>query len=100
MVNGIFNNIMNSNFLGNNVPIECCSRDLSNAPPRYIHPACAPLKVQSNDRHIACLNYVRSAIGVDENCKFGPAQQVRFRFCFLTIFSPDLQFGLDFFFNR
>lgn len=62
-------------YIDNGRPIDCCSSDLSNAPPRFLHPACAPLKVQSNG--IACLNYVRSALGVSTDCKFGPAEQVK-----------------------
>lgn len=61
-------------------PIECCAEDATNAPPRYRHPACAPLKIDVNEedynRLPSCLNYVRSALNVNSNCKFGPAQQV------------------------
>lgn len=63
--------------MGNNCPIECCERDMSDAPPRYMHPACAPLKITGNfGKYITCLSYVRSAIGVDPHCHFGSANQV------------------------
>lgn len=80
-----YDNYFNLRFIanqlkGNGNPIECCAEDATNAPPRYRHPACAPLNVQvSGDdysRLPSCLNYVRSALGVTEDCKFGPAQQV------------------------
>lgn len=63
--------------MSNDCPIECCERDMSDAPPRYTHPSCSPLKVTGNfGRYITCLSYVRSAIGVHPNCHFGPANQV------------------------
>lgn len=63
--------------MGNNCPIECCAHDFSDAPPRYTHPACAPLKVTGNfGKYITCLSYVRSAVGVHPSCHFGPANQV------------------------
>lgn len=69
------------NIEGNGSPIECCTQDATNAPPRYRHPACAALIASvSDDDYIrlpSCLNYVRSAIDVNVGCKFGPAQQVR-----------------------
>ena len=61
------------------MPIECCSKDYTDPPPRYIHPACAPLEIQAKDANgndIDCLNYVRSALGTSVNCRFGPAIQV------------------------
>lgn len=65
---------------GNGNPIECCAEDATNAPPRYRHPACAPLMIDVNgedyNRLPSCLNYVRSALNVNTNCSFGPAQQV------------------------
>lgn len=65
---------------GNGNPIECCEDDSTNAPPRYRHPACAPLKIDVKEedytRLPSCLNYVRSALNVNPNCTFGPAQQV------------------------
>lgn len=66
---------------GNGNPIECCSDDATNPPPRYRHPACAPLLINVSEedynRLPSCLNYVRSALNVNPNCTFGPAQQVR-----------------------
>lgn len=64
---------------GNGNPIECCAADATNAPPRYRHPACAPLMIDVDgdfNRLPSCLNYVRSALNVNANCSFGPAQQV------------------------
>lgn len=65
---------------GNGNPIECCEQTGTNAPPRYRHPACAPLMIDTDgeefNRSPSCLNYVRSALNVNENCSFGPAQQV------------------------
>lgn len=68
-------------FAGNGDPIECCSEDATNPPPRWRHPACAPLivdvAVEDYNRLPSCLNYVRSALGIEKDCKFGPAEQVR-----------------------
>lgn len=47
---------------------------------RCRHPACAPLMIPISDedynRLPSCLNYVRSALDVNPECKFGQAQQV------------------------
>lgn len=66
---------------GNGYPIECCTEDATNPAPRWRHPACAPLNVEvateDYNRLPSCLNYVRSALGVEKDCKLGPAEQVR-----------------------
>ncbi|KAJ6637386.1 Peroxidase [Pseudolycoriella hygida] len=63
--------------MSNNCPIECCERDMSDPPPRYIHPSCSPLKVSGNfGKYVTCLSYVRSAIGVHPHCHFGAANQI------------------------
>ncbi|XP_031620899.1 peroxidase [Contarinia nasturtii] len=66
--------------MSNGNPIECCQDDATNAPPRYRHPACSPLMVdvsgEDYNRLPSCLNYVRSALNVNEDCSFGPAQQI------------------------
>lgn len=68
--------------MSNGESIECCSEDSTNAPPRWRHPACAPLLMEVPEEeynHLpSCLNYVRSAIGMSPNCSFGAAQQVSF----------------------
>lgn len=72
--------LMRSIHSGNGEPIECCSEDATSPPPRWRHSACAPLIVDVADedynRLPSCLNYVRSALGVEADCKFGPAEQV------------------------
>lgn len=67
--------------MGNGKPIECCSSTFNQAAPRYRHPACAPLIVPDSDvfyrdLFVKCLNYVRSALAVDPNCKLGAPNQV------------------------
>lgn len=66
--------------VGNDNPIECCTERLTDPSPRHRHPACMPLKVDVAAENYtvlpSCLNYVRSALGVNPDCKFGPAQQV------------------------
>lgn len=47
--------------------------------PRYKHPSCLPLRLNETDTYykdVTCINYVRSALGVSSQCKFGAAQQV------------------------
>uniref|UniRef100_A0A023EVK3 Putative oxidase/peroxidase n=1 Tax=Aedes albopictus TaxID=7160 RepID=A0A023EVK3_AEDAL len=61
--------------------IECCTTEYSAVMPRYLHPACKPLQVASNDsyyqkNHVTCLNYVRSALSLGDTCNFGPANQL------------------------
>lgn len=64
-------------------PIECCDKESASLQPRYIHDSCYPLKVPSDDPnykkfYVTCLNYVRSALAVNEQCKFGSINQVSF----------------------
>jgi peroxidase len=65
--------------------IECCDKESSTLQPRYIHDSCYPLKVPNDDQnykkyYVTCLNYVRSALAVNEQCKFGSINQVSFHF--------------------
>lgn len=51
------------------------------AAPRGRHPACHPIQVPESDLFyskidVTCLNYVRSALAVNPECKFGPAEQL------------------------
>uniref|UniRef100_A0A7G3ASP0 Putative oxidase/peroxidase n=1 Tax=Lutzomyia longipalpis TaxID=7200 RepID=A0A7G3ASP0_LUTLO len=67
--------------MGNGKPIECCSTTFNQASPRYRHPSCAPLIVPDSDAFyrelfVKCLNYVRSALAVDPNCKLGTPNQL------------------------
>lgn len=74
----------NSTYIDNHLPIECCAKDFRSAQPRHRHPACAPLLVETTAGRradIRCLSYVRSALGVDKDCRFGPAKQVSLRKC-------------------
>ncbi|XP_030370312.1 chorion peroxidase [Scaptodrosophila lebanonensis] len=60
-------------------PIECCNPNQKNLLPRHHHPACAPILSKiANPKYgwRTCLNYVRSALAVGENCNFGAAQQL------------------------
>lgn len=61
--------------------IECCTTEYNAVIPRYLHPACKPLQIASNDsyyqkNHVTCLNYVRSALSLGDTCNFGPANQL------------------------
>lgn len=67
----------------NGLPIECCDKESVPIQPRYLHPACMPISVPSDDSYykpirVTCLNYVRSALAVNSKCKFGGANQVSF----------------------
>uniref|UniRef100_A0A6B2E8B5 Putative chorion peroxidase n=1 Tax=Phlebotomus kandelakii TaxID=1109342 RepID=A0A6B2E8B5_9DIPT len=67
--------------MGNGKSIECCSTTFNQAAPRYRHPACAPLVVSDSDAFykelfVKCLNYVRSALAVDPECKLGAPNQL------------------------
>ena len=64
---------------GNGIPIECCNSENYKLAPRYHHPACAPLlSSESHNKYgrQTCLNYVRSALAVGNNCNFGAVEQV------------------------
>lgn len=61
--------------------IECCTAEYSAVMPRYLHPACKPLRIASNDSyyqesHVSCLNYVRSALSLGDTCNLGFANQL------------------------
>lgn len=61
--------------------IACCKPDGGALPPRSLHPFCAPIPVPANDPVFTgrrCLDYVRSVTAPRADCKFGPAEQVRF----------------------
>jgi peroxidase len=65
--------------------IECCDKESSTLQPRFVHDSCYPLKVPNDDQnykkfYVTCLNYVRSALAVNEQCKFGSINQVSFHF--------------------
>lgn len=65
------------------MPIECCDKESATLQPRYVHDSCYPLKIPSDDPnykkfYVTCLNYVRSALAVNEQCKFGSINQVSF----------------------
>jgi peroxidase len=65
--------------------IECCDKESANLQPRYVHESCYPLKIPNDDQnykkfYVTCLNYVRSALAVNEQCKFGSINQVSFHF--------------------
>lgn len=67
-------------FLDNGQAVECC-KHMHTAAPRSTSSSCAPLQVPSDDPHYSkfflnCLNYVRSAITVDPQCKLGAINQV------------------------
>uniref|UniRef100_A0A336MW58 CSON005035 protein n=1 Tax=Culicoides sonorensis TaxID=179676 RepID=A0A336MW58_CULSO len=62
-------------------PIECCDKMYRKFAPRSLHSACHPLAIKDNDIFykklgVSCLNYVRSAIAVNPQCKFGAANQI------------------------
>lgn len=64
------------------LPIECCDKESASLQPRFVHDACYPLKVPNDDPnykkfYVTCLNYVRSALAVNEQCKFGSINQVK-----------------------
>jgi peroxidase len=66
----------------NGEPIECCTDSNMPVQPRHKHSACSPLQVTDNDSFygklgVTCLNYVRSALSVNPDCKLGSAEQVR-----------------------
>lgn len=75
--------------MGDGSPIECCDQESVPIQPRYLHPSCLPLMIPSDDLHykpirVTCLNYVRSALAVNEQCKFGSINQVSFRQSFVS----------------
>ena len=62
-------------------PIECCNNIFRAAPPRYRHPSCSALNILHTDSFykmldISCMNYVRSSLTINNECNFGPAEQV------------------------
>lgn len=63
-------------------PISCCNPDGSWPLPRYIHPHCAAIRIPEQDpiygnHSISCMNYVRSLPVIEQDCNFGPIEQVQ-----------------------
>lgn len=61
--------------------ITCCRHDGGFPAPRYIHPACMPVSIPTNDPFYSkyrqrCMNYVRSVNAMRPDCHFGPAEQM------------------------
>ncbi|ALC47693.1 Irc, partial [Drosophila busckii] len=65
-----------SQSMSNGAPIECCNRNQNNLQPRFNHPLCAPILSKDKYGFPNCLNYVRSALAVGQNCNFGAAEQL------------------------
>ncbi|XP_043269113.1 peroxidase-like isoform X2 [Venturia canescens] len=62
-------------------PISCCNHDGSWPAPRHIHPHCAAIRIPESDpiygeHYISCMNYVRSLPVIEEDCNFGPIEQM------------------------
>ena len=70
---------MYMNFAVNGEGIECCpDRRMPNEP---VFPLCDPIPLNPSDRFFAprgqfCMNFIRSMLAVNQNCTFGPAEQV------------------------
>ncbi|EDV93845.1 GH19553, partial [Drosophila grimshawi] len=62
--------------MNNGASIECCNRDQNKLLPRHHHPMCAPILSKGRNDFHNCLNYVRSALAIGENCNFGAAEQL------------------------
>ncbi|CRL05203.1 CLUMA_CG017992, isoform A [Clunio marinus] len=67
--------------MSNGASIECCDQESVSIQPRYLHPSCLPLVIPSDDSHyrqlrVTCLNYVRSALAVNDQCRFGSINQL------------------------
>jgi hypothetical protein len=64
-------------------PITCCNAEgTAELPKNKQHPACMPILIPSNDpvygpHKIACIEMVRTALGLDANCELTSGQQVR-----------------------
>uniref|UniRef100_A0A1B0GGD7 Uncharacterized protein n=1 Tax=Glossina morsitans morsitans TaxID=37546 RepID=A0A1B0GGD7_GLOMM len=59
--------------------IECCDSRNHKLQPRYRHPACAPLLSEDISLKYGpdtCLTYVRSALGIGENCTFAAPEKL------------------------
>lgn len=72
--------LINPKFSDNGDSIECCDSEYFNLRPRYRHPSCEPLesvnpRKDTIDRQ-NCLNFVRSSLAVDKNCRLGVATQL------------------------
>lgn len=67
-------------FSDNGDSIECCDSEYFNLRPRYRHPSCEPLESVNPRKHTIdrqnCLNFVRSSLAVDKNCRLGVATQL------------------------
>ena len=59
-------------------PLECCEGN--RVPPVKRHRYCDPIEIFDdqffNPMGVFCMNYVRSMLGLNEDCVFGHAEQV------------------------
>lgn len=73
-------------------PISCCTADGSSViPTPFLHYACLPIVIEPEDHFFGqfnqgCINFVRSALSLDNECKLGYGKQV-----FSFIFSLNFQ---------
>lgn len=62
--------------------INCCSDDgTSVLPPEFSHFGCMPIEIEQNDEFFSqfgqkCINFVRSSLAPDSECKLGYGKQV------------------------
>lgn len=79
-----FQNTFNNYFEADGEPVSCCSEDGSSVlPPQMLHYACQPIEIEPEDEFYShfnqgCINFVRSALSVDHECKLGYGKQVLF----------------------
>lgn len=69
-------------FIADGEPVSCCSEDGSSVLPQHmLHYACQPIEIEPEDEYYShfnqgCINFVRSALSVDNECKLGYGKQV------------------------
>lgn len=69
--------------LGDGRSVTCCTEDGSRVlPPEFLHYSCLPITVEPQDEFYSqfnqgCINFVRSALAPDDQCRVGYGKQVR-----------------------
>ncbi|CAL4122234.1 unnamed protein product, partial [Meganyctiphanes norvegica] len=61
--------------------IRCCTEDNNLLPESDLHEGCFPIELPRDDgffgpRRQTCMNFVRSNLAVDHECRFGPVEQI------------------------
>lgn len=71
-----------SYYVGDGQPVSCCAENgVASMPPAFTHYACMPIMLEPDDEfyrhfHQGCINFVRSKLSPNQQCRLGYGRQV------------------------